>query len=400
MNANDIQTLHAQFSLSISVPQEHSKLFWLKYDGLHNLMDGIPTQLWAREVKGIELTYRNGDLWITTMRQERLEQRKYPKNTIEGNCPEFICSWDTRSGQNVSLPYNFYTTMSHKLLLILLDLRDGTHYLTLAPPIGPQTFRPMGGTWSWNKGSEYTMFLPRFDLNRTCRTWAVSGEIGKDLVNNITGMNTRHAPYDAVIHGRPSNIGVTYYDSNGGDFVDTKPLAQRYSSKYIGRTTSWNEVTKTTSIMLTQKDFSGIKTAIPLSVMEIHFPRNAVEEADGDADIFGNAARVNVCGYTLITNRGELTRVIVPAPFKKGHPLTESMHKTRFKEVYTPEQLQVDYWNWVTEVHQGDDELNNEQKEMVSKWFSGYITNMIRKGETPSDEEIEYAKKLGIYKGD
>ena len=34
------------------------------------------------------------------------------------------------------------------------------------------------------------------------------------------------------------------------------------------------------------------------------------------------------------------------------------------------------------EVIQGDDELNKEEKEMVGKWFTGYITNMIRKETT------------------
>ena len=398
MNSNDIQTLHSAFASSVNVPQEHSKLFWLKYNGIHDLFEGLPSQYYydakSTLVKGIEFTYRNGDLWITVLKQHRMEQRKYPKNTIEGNCPEFICCW---SGKFIT---NNFATLSHKLLLILLDLRNGEHHLTLQPLPGPQIFRHMNGEWLWNAGAEHTQFLPRLDLERTCRTWAVSGEIGKDLIQNITGKGTRHAPYNAVIHGRPSNIGVTYYDSNGGEYVDTKPLAQRYSSKYIGRTASWEEVSKTTSIMLTENEFLDIKVERPLSIMEIHFPRNNVEVAFDDTDIFGNAPRINVCGYSLIDKNGEMTRIIVLAPFKRGHPLTESMHKTRFKEVYTPEQLQVDYWNWVTEVYQGDEDLNNEEKQMVSKWFSGYITNMIRKGKTPSDEEIEFAKKLGIYKGD
>ena len=44
--------------------------------------------------------------------------------------------------------------------------------------------------------------------------------------------------------------------------------------------------------------------------------------------------------------------------------------------------------------------MNKEEKEMVGKWFTGYITNMIRKGKQPSDEEIEFAKRLGVYKGE
>ena len=54
----------------------------------------------------------------------------------------------------------------------------------------------------------------------------------------------------------------------------------------------------------------------------------------------------------------------------------------------------------MAEIIQEGDELNKEEKHMVGKWFTGYITNMIRKGKQPSDEEIEFAKKLGIYKGE
>ena len=111
--------------------------------------------------------------------------------------------------------------------------------MTLQNPINAH-FRPMGGNFTWNSGAD-TQFLPRIDLERTCRTWAVSGDLGLELMQNITE-GTRHAPYTAIIHGRASNIGVSYYDSNGGDFVKQR-LSLKMQLKYIGRTTSWDSFT-------------------------------------------------------------------------------------------------------------------------------------------------------------
>lgn len=390
MNANDIQTLHDKYCAFTGIPMEDSKLFYIEYNGMGNLFEGAYNK--GIRVKGLEFTYRHGDLWITTLYERGFEQRKYPKNTLEANCPEFICSWDGNSN------INNIGSCSH--LLILLDLRNGRHHMTLQNPINVH-FRPMGGNFTWNSGAD-TQFLPRIDLERTCRTWAVSGDLGLELMQNITGEGTRHAPYTAIIHGRASNIGVSYYDDNGGDFVETKALAQRYGSKYIGRTTSWDEVSDTRSFLLNEVHsvWHSRRRMKSIKIMELHFPRNDIETANADYDIFGNADKKQACGYSLIYENGEMERYLFMAPFKRGHPLNESLPKTRFKEIYTPEQLPVDYWTWVSEVIQGDDELNKEEKEMVGKWFTGYITNMIRKGKQPSDEEIEFAKRLGVYKGE
>ena len=390
MNANDIQTLHDKYCAFTGIPVTDSKLFYIEYTGMGDLFEGAYNK--GIKVKGLEFTYRHGDLWITTLYEHRFEQRKFPKNTLEGNCPEFICSWDGNS--------NIMNIGSCSHLLILLDLRNGRHHMTLQNPINVH-FRPMGGNFTWNSGAD-TQFLPRIDLERTCRTWAVSGDLGLELMQNITGEGTRHAPYTAIIHGRASNIGVSYYDDNGGDFVETKALAQRYGSKYIGRTTSWDEVSDTRSFLLNEGHsvWHSRRRMKSMKIMEFHFPRNDIETANAEYDIFGNADKKQACGYSLIYENGEMERYLFMAPFKRGHPLNESLPKTRFKEIYIPEQLPVDYWTWVSEVIQGDDELNKEEKEMVGKWFTGYITNMIRKGKQPSDEEIEFAKRLGVYKGE
>ena len=262
MNANDIQTLHDKYCAFTGIPMADSKLFYIEYTGMGNLFEGAYNK--GIKVKGLEFTYRHGDLWITTLYENRFEQRKFPKNTLEGNCPEFICSWDGNS--------NIMNIGSCSHLLILLDLRNGRHHMTLQNPINSH-FRPMGGNFTWNSGAD-TQFLPRIDLERTCRTWAVSGDLGLELMQNITGEGTRHAPYTAIIHGRASNIGVSYYDSNGGDFVETKALAQRYGSKYIGRTTSWDEVSDTRSFLLNEGHsvWHSRRRMKSIKIMEFHFP--------------------------------------------------------------------------------------------------------------------------------
>lgn len=401
MNANDIQTLTNQMCSFYGVPSEHGKLFYLKTSGggFNIPLNGSPQE----HRKGTEFTYRNGDLWVTTLYENRMEQVKYPKQILSGNCPEFICC-DTRTSQRA-------TRLSrHNLLLILMDKRTGKqhftfHYVTIAGvPSGTLTnsldFAP-----TWNRGDDTTQFLPRVNLESTCRTWAISGELGDELLQNATGEKTRHPPYTTVLHGRASNIGVSYYDSNGGDFVETKALAQRYGGKYIGRTKSWAETSETESVVLPGWLFERLR-AQPYGVkfgnyrMEIHFPRNDVEQANMESNIFGNTEKTRICGATRINEDGLLYRILISAPFRRGHPLNEPLPKTRFREDYTPEQLSTDYWTWVAEIIQEGDELNKEEKHMVGKWFTGYITNMIRKGKQPSDEEIEFAKKLGIYKGE
>jgi hypothetical protein len=400
MNANDIQTLTNEMCLFYGVPSGKGKLYYLKTSegGFNIPLSSSPTHR-----KGTEFTYRNGDLWVTTLYETRMEQVKYPKKILSGNCPEFICC-DVRKNQRAN------RSSRHNLLLILMDKRSGKQHFHLhnmnidGVPHGPLT-NSLDFVPTWNKGNETTAFLPRVNLESACRTWAISGELGEELIQNATGEGTRHAPYTTVLHGRASNIGVTYYDSNGGDFVETKALAQRYGDKYIGRTNSWTETSKTESIVLPGWLFSRVRGIGPYRSdrnyrMEIHFPRNFVAQADTEHNIFGNGIRNRIGGVTCIAKSGLLYRILIDAPFKLGHPLNENLSKTRFRESYTPDQLSTDYWTWVAEIIQEGDELNKEEKDMVGKWFTGYITNMIRKGREPSDEEIEFAKKLGIYKGE
>lgn len=403
MNANDIQTLTNQMCSFYGVPSEEGKLFYLETSigGFNIPLDGSPSE----KRKGTEFTYRNGDLWVTTLYENRMEQVKYPKRILSGNCPEFICC-DTRVSQRVTR-----IVTKHNLLLILMNMRTGKqhfhlHHRTNSGPT-PQIVGGIDFAPTWNKGNDATQFLPRVDLESTCRTWAISGELAVELIQNATGEGTRHAPYTTVLHGRASNIGVSYYDSNGGDFVETKALAQRYGDKYVGRTNSWTETSKTESIVLPgwlferfQRQSAMRNRLLQSAGMEIHFPRNDVEQANTESDIFGNTKKSRICGATCIDEEGLFHRILISAPFRQGHPLNETLKKTRFRESYTPEQLSTDYWTWVAEIIQEGDELNKEEKNMVGKWFTGYITNMIRKGKEPSDEEIEFAKKLGIYKGE
>ena len=290
-------------------------------------------------------------------------------------------------------------------MLILMDKRNGKQHFHLhnttidGVPSGTLTggidFVP-----TWNKGNEETEFLPRVNLESTCRTWAISGKLAQELGNNATGENTRHAPYTTVIHGSASNIGVSYYDSNGGDFVETKALAQRYGGQYIGRSNSWTETSETKSVTLPGWLFGNYLYSQDICMMEIHFPRNDVEQANSAYNIFGKSENNRICGVTHVRDDGFFHRILISAPFRKGHPLNEPLVKTKFREPYIPTQLSTDYWTWVAEIIQEGDELNKEETHMVGKWFTGYITNMIRKGKKPSGEEIEFAKKLGIYKGE
>ena len=62
--------------------------------------------------------------------------------------------------------------------------------MTLQNPINVH-FRPMEEILleQWCRHT----ILAKDRLERTCRTWAVSGDLGLELMQNITGEGTRHA---------------------------------------------------------------------------------------------------------------------------------------------------------------------------------------------------------------
>ena len=88
MNANDIQTLHDKYCAFTGIPVTDSKLFYIEYTGMGDLFQGAYNK--GKKVKGLEFTYRHGDLWITTLYERRFEQRKYPKILSRPTAPSLF----------------------------------------------------------------------------------------------------------------------------------------------------------------------------------------------------------------------------------------------------------------------------------------------------------------------
>ena len=238
----------------------------------------------------------------------------FQKNTLEGNCPEFICSWDGNS--------NIMNIGSCSHLLILLDLRNGRHHMTLQNPINVH-FRPMGGNFTWNSGAD-TQFLPRIDLERTCRTWAVSGDLGLELMQNITGEGTRHAPYTAIIHGRAPILGfltmMTMAETLWKQRLSLKDTAPNISDGPLRGTRFLTPevffLNEGHSVWHSRRRMKSMK------IMEFHFPRNDIETANAEYDIFGNADKKQACGYSLIYENGEMERYLFMALSNEATLLT------------------------------------------------------------------------------
>jgi len=262
--------------------------------------------------------------------------------------------------------------------------------------------RMMNVSFSTATPQDAEKMIQHVDIEPLCRTWAVYGEFYRSLYKNVSGEGTRHGTYMATIHGRPSNIGVSYYEANSGEHVSTEPIAVRYTGKYIGRTASWQEVSETQTFSIERQDLlhegDVSLQRSPFDTLEIHFPRNRVPLHTEGQDIFGSTKETYLCGISGISEK-VIVRKLWRAPFRKGHPLSRPMKRTKFKEIYSPKTAPTVNWMCSADNPIGDEDMNDAEKEIVGKWFSGHLTNLIRRGESLSDEEIEFAKRLGIYKG-
>ena len=343
------------------------------------------------------MTLRGNSLWVTIYRSNHVVQFHY--GSVGGDCPDFHV-WGT-TDTNLSSSVG-----SEELLFVLVDDNGHSHLwvprMHIANPPQIISGRMMNVSFSTATPEDAEKMIQHVDIEPLCRTWAVYGEFYKNLYKNVSGEGTRHTAYLATIHGRPSNIGVSYYDANSGEHVSTEPMAVRYTGKYIGRTASWQEVSETQTFSIEVQDLlhQGDVTLkrSPFETLEFHFPRNRVPLYTEGQDIFGSTKETYLCGISGIS--GDLiVRKLWRAPYRKGHPLSQSMKRTKFKEIYSPTTAPALNWMCSADNPIGDEDMNDAEKEIVGKWFSGHLTNLIRRGESLSDEEIEFAKRLGIYKG-
>ena len=356
-------------------------------------------------LRGWKMIHRAGVLWTTFYMNDKVIQIKMT-NMVVDTAPDFVAQMNFGSGKGRMTSHwpqaLMGTPKGCERTIWLCVTKSGASHLCI--PFGynqngivsvmeiPATFT------SLDKDIDPVNSLAHLDIGALCHTWAVSGEFAEQLHKDLTGEGARHGEYFGVIHARPSNIGISLYDANGNTHVQTNPLASRYSEKYVGRSASWTEVSGGTSMTIESQHISLPFSRKNVDVVEFHFPRNRVQTSSVQSeDIFGRK-NTRLCGFTLVKG-DNLCRYLWRADYAKGHPLHRDIKRTKFKEQYTPTQEPDLDWTWVTETPIEDNDMTDDEKKMVGKWFSGYLQNKIRRGENPSDEEVEFAKRLGIYKG-
>jgi len=358
------------------------------------------------KVRGWKMIHRAGVLWTTFYMTDTVIQIKMANMAVD-TAPDFVAQTNLGAGKGRMVPNWPSASMGSApkgcdRTIWLVLTKDGKSHLCIPYAYNhggmvsvvevPATFA------SLDKDLDPVNSLAHLDIGALCHTWAVSGEYAEQLHKDITGEGARHGEYFGVIHARPSNIGISLYDVNGNTHVQTNPFASRYSDKYVGRSASWNEVSGGTSMTIEKQHITTPYSMRGVNVVEFHFPRNRVQTSSVQSeDIFGRK-NTRLCGFTLVKG-DNLCRYLWRADYAKGHPLHRDIKRTKFKEEYTPTQEPNLDWTWVTETPIEDDDMTDDEKKMVGKWFSGYLQNKIRRGEGPSDEEVEFAKRLGIYKG-
>lgn len=409
----DINEFIASFPSTTNDGQGVAQAYYVGLNGTASRT--IATAFTNPQLRGWKMIHRDNSLWATFYHEDEIIQTKIVHG-LSGNAPDFIATHNKKTSKGSMLhhwrraPHSAPEAVARTLWLVILE----SGHTELYVPAGYNNDGRINNlmkihanfpTVDGNVDMENA--IAPLDLSALCHTWAVNGNYFSQIQKDITGEGTRHGEYMAVIHARPSNVGISLYDTNGGAFVKTTALASRYSDRYIGRTKSWTEVSGGLSFSFEKKH---LKDAFPhvignaqlnagLENMELHFPRHSVLTASNTAeDIFGRK-NSRLCGYTVNWSGGYMYRRLWKADYASGHPLHADLKRTKFKEEYTPVQEPDLDWTWVTDTPMEDDDMTDDEKKMVGKWFSGYLQNKIRRGESPSDEEIEFAKRLGIYKG-
>ena len=366
---------------------------WVEYGGASKVLFthiDIPYSVWEGvflhlHKAGTEsYIYSDGiDVWAVAYSEHLVSKVYIPRSCIRGHLsPMFVRN--ATAHWNTNVPILTFATV--------IQPNGETQYY-----FGNQSHTHSKG----NMPVDSMGHLPAvIDVNEVCHTWAVRDDVGWEIVKNITAWRKKKTPSFAVISARASNIGVAYYNPQSGELEQKfTPLAQRYKGKYIGRTTSWKSTNKPESIAITE---SHVKDVIErnwqVESWEYHFPKKNIPKKDEQHNVLGTANNRLLGGYSAILDNGVIIRRLWRRDYQKGSPLTNPVPKTRFSGTYEPLGEPTKSWTSIGDLLGGDD-MTPKELETVKKWFAGYCNHKARKGEMPSEDELEIAKRLGVYTG-
>ena len=366
---------------------------WVEYEGASKVLFthiDLPYKLW-RDVflyltveSGEAYIYSDGiDVWAVGYSEHLVTKVYIPRSAIRGHLsPMFVRNF--QDGHSGNPP---------QLTIATVILPNGeTRYYS-----GNQNHTFVKGSMPVDASAHLPAVL---NVNEICHTWAVSSEVGWDIVKNITAEGKKKTPALAVISARASNIGVTYYDPQSGAVQKGfQPLAQRYSNKYIGRTSSWKTTAQPDSISIEASKVSdACENNWQVDRWEYHFPKKHIPKKNEQHNVLGTQNNRLLGGYSAVLNNGVIIRRLWRRHYQRGSPLTDPVPRTRFNEAYEPLAETTKSWTSIGDLLGGED-MTPKELETVKKWFAGYCNHKARKGEIPSEEELEIAKRLGVYTG-
>ena len=366
---------------------------WVEYEGASKVLFthiDLPYNTWKDVFKHLSGTeteaylYSDGvDVWGVGYSKDMVSKVYIPRSCIRGHLSPMLIR-NGRSNWSGNAPVLSFAT-------VIYPNGETRYYM------GNQNHSHTKGTMPVDSMG----YLPAvLNVKELCHTWAISSELGFDIVKNVTAKGKKKTPSFAVISARPSNIGVAYYNPQSGEVEkDFQPLAQRYKNKYIGRTASWKNTTGPESICIEMSHVSDIlKNNWQTNYWELHFPRKHIPKRNEQHNILGTPNNRLLGGFSAVLHNGIIIRRLWRRDYQKGSPLTDSVQRTKFNIDYEPFAEPTKSWTQIGNLL-GDDDMTPKELETVKKWFAGYCNHKARKGEIPSDDELEIAKRLGVYTG-
>ena len=186
-------------------------------------------------------------------------------------------------------------------------------FATVILPNGETRYYMGNQNHSFVKGSmpvDASGHLPAvLNVNEICHTWAVTSDVGWGIVKKITAQGKETPAFAVVFCARIEHRCGVLQPTKWRSRARLEPLAQRYSSKYIGRTSSWKTTTQPESIGI---EAHYVKDAYEnrwqVDRWEFHFPKKHIPKKNEQHNLLGTPNNRLLGGYSAVLNNGIIIR--------------------------------------------------------------------------------------------